>query len=122
MQTLQQERAKYALDQVTAALSTFSNQRKEFRNHAAGLPAMILMNGLGQAAAFCISQDDVHNRLYTILSGWLTGPNQPYENSGDLLAGITEQDLDHYRIAQTEALLLLDWVCKFAKAFVREEE
>lgn len=120
MQTLQQERAKYALEQVQAALDGNVN-RKEFKSYAASLPAMIQMNGLGQAAAFYFSQGDTYRRLYYLLSGWLTQEGQPYAGKANLLAGITQQNMYAYRVAQAEALQLLDWVKKFAKAYVREE-
>jgi CRISPR-associated protein Cmr5 len=118
-QTLQQERARYALEQVKAALDSGVNG-KEFKSYAASFPAMVQMNGLGQAAAFYFSQGETYRRLYDILSGWLTKENQPYEGQENLLAGITELDMHRYRIAQAEALLLLDWIKRFAKAFVRE--
>lgn len=120
MQMLQQERAKYALEQVQAAVSNSDVNGKEFKSYAAGLPAMIQMNGLGQAAAFYFSQGKTYRKLYEILSGWLTRAGQPYAGKPDLLAGITQQDMHDYRVAQAEALLLLDWVKKFAKAYVRE--
>ena len=119
-QTLQQQRAKHALEQVQAALNGGVN-RKEFKSYASNLPAMIQMNGLGQAAAFYFSQGETYRKLYDILSGWLTQADQPYAGKEHLLAGITQQDMHAYRVAQAEALLLLDWVKRFAKAYEREE-
>lgn len=119
MQTLQQQRAKYALEQVNAAFGGSVN-RKEFKSYASAFPAMIQMNGLGQAAAFYFSQGDTHRKLYNILSGWLVKSGQPYAGKAGLLEGITQEDMHRYRIAQAEALLLLDWVKRFAKAYVRE--
>lgn len=117
-QTVQQERAKYALDQVQAALCNNTNA-KEFRSYASGFPAMIQMNGLGQAVAFYFSQGGTYRQLYDILSNWLMQQHQPYEGR-DLLAGITNQNMQDYRLAQAEALLLLDWVKRIAKAYVRD--
>ena len=121
MQMLQQERAKYALEQVQAAVRNSEVNDKEFKSYAAGLPAMIQVNGLGQAAAFYFSQGKTYRKLYEILSCWLTRAGQPYAGKTDLLEGITQQDMHDYRVAQAEALLLLDWVKKFAKAYVRED-
>ncbi|MBK6900376.1 MAG: type III-B CRISPR module-associated protein Cmr5 [bacterium] len=120
MQTLQQERASYALEQVNSVLAR-NVDRKEFKSCAAGMPAMIQMNGLGQAAAFYFSQGKTHLELYNLLSGWLIRTGQPYAGKTDLLAGITQQEMHEYHIAQAEALLLLDWVKRFAKAYVRED-
>lgn len=118
-QTLQQERAKYALTQVEKAIADRVNQ-KEFKSYASSLPSMIQMNGLGQAAAFYRSHGHTHGQLYDLLSGWLCKANQPYAGANDLLKGVIQGDMQTYRIAQAEALLLLDWVKKFAKAYMRE--
>lgn len=118
-QTLPQQRAKYALEQVQSAMRDGVDP-KEFKSYASGFPAMIQMNGLGQAAAFYLCQGGTHKRLYDLLSGWLCQARQPYAAHGDLLEGVTRCDMHGYRIAQAEALLLLDWVKKFAKAYMRE--
>jgi len=128
MQTLQQQRAAFAMKKVKAALDEakvdpkragFSE--KEFKSQAESFPAMIRMNGLGQAAAFYLSKGGAHSKLYILLSDWLKEPRQPYAGQ-DLLAGIVENDLHAYRLAQAEALLLLDWVKKFAKAFAEDDK
>ena len=121
IQTLQQRRAQYALKSVRDLLKDKGLNRQEFKSYAAGFPAMIQMNGLGQAAAFHFSQGGTHRKLYDIVSRWLTEEEQPYSAHDDLLGGITEQDLHAYRVAQVESLLLLDWVKKFAKAYARED-
>lgn len=121
MQTMQQKRAKYALDQVNAAITNGVNQ-KEYRAYASNLPAMIHMNGLGQAAAFFKSKGGTHEQLYTLLSGWLCQADQPYTGCANLLAGITNEDMHKYRLAQAEAQMLMDWVKKFAKAFMTGDE
>ncbi|MFI0399400.1 MAG: type III-B CRISPR module-associated protein Cmr5 [Thiolinea sp.] len=120
MQTIQQQRAKYALDEVKAALDRGVN-KKEYKSYASSLPAMIHMNGLGQAAAFFKSKGGTHRELYNLLSGWLTQANQPYVGK-DLLEGITTENMHAYRLAQAEAQALMDWVKKFAKAFMITEE
>ncbi len=129
IQTIQQERAKFALDKVNTAITDNVNQ-KEFKSYASGLPAMIHMNGLGQAAAFYKSKvkSNEHQILYAILSEWLAAEGQPYYDSSlptnkkrDLLEGITMLDMATYQLAQAEALALTDWVKKFAKAFMEEE-
>ena len=121
MQTLQQQRAAFALTKVKSALTEPNLSAKEFKSQAESFPAMIRMNGLGQAAAFYLSKGGAHSKLYTLLSDWLKEPHQPYSGQ-DLLAGIVENDLYAYRLAQAEALLLLDWVKKFAKAFAEDDK
>ncbi len=123
MQTMQQQRAKYALLGIEDVIEARISQ-KEFKSYAASFPAMIRMNGLGQAVAFYRSKGAETNdkgrayrALYDLLSRWLAEEGQPYHGS-DLLAGITSNDMHVYRAAQVEALLLLDWVTKFAKAYM----
>jgi CRISPR-associated protein Cmr5 len=129
MQTLQQQRAGFALAQVKAVPAA---DREDFKRQAESFPAMIRMNGLGQAAAFYLSKREkpkdkaerkinAHERLYLLLSEWLTRSGQPYHGQKNLLDGITKQDMHAYRLAQAEALLLLDWVKRFAKAFAEED-
>lgn len=124
MQTIQQRRAKYALEKVEAA-KTAGVSGKEYKSYASAFPAMIQMNGLGQTAAFYRSKGEGTNSkaiaylsLYKLLSGWLTESGQPYAGLNDLLTGITQKDMRPYMLAEAEALALLDWVKKFAKAFM----
>lgn len=130
-QTIQQRRAKFALDRVKALIP---QEQEQFISYASGLPAMIHMNGLGQAMAFCKFKgkrkepDKIDSRkgveayraLYNIVSDWLREPGQPYADKADVLDGITQSDMPHYQLAQAEALVLMSWVKKFAKAFLAE--
>lgn len=122
MQTIQQKRAKFALEKVIAATSRPNVNKKEFNSYAAGLPAMIHMNGLGQAAAFYKSKGGEHGALYDLLSEWLTTKGQPYGEKphDDLLKGITQENMHRYRLAQAEAQALMDWVKKFSSAYMVE--
>jgi CRISPR-associated protein Cmr5 len=86
---------------------------------------MIQMNGLGQAVAFYRMKSRDHEgykKLYELLSEWLTKTGKPYEKYNDLLEGITQSDMYTYRLAQAEALVLLDWVKKFAKAYCVDDK
>lgn len=122
MQTIQQQRAKYALYCVQEAAKDKAIH-KEYKSYASSLPAMIHMNGLGQAAAFFKSKGSnspAHSALYTLLSNWLCQADQPYAGCANLLEGITTKNMHAYRLAQAEAQALMDWVKKFAKAFMTE--
>ena len=83
---------------------------------------MIHMNGLGQAAAFCRAKGGTYGKLYEILSHWMIRPGQPFVGQGDLLVGITAKNMYDYRVAQAEALALMEWVKKFALAFLVVKE
>lgn len=126
MQTIQQKRAKFAMEQVSKAAGISGLNKKEYKSYAAGLPAMIHMNGLGQAAAFYKAKGGEYRRIYDVLSEWLTLPDQPYgKQSGkdsydDLLQGITQENMHRYRLAQAEAQALMDWVKKFSSVYMAE--
>lgn len=116
-QTIQQERAAFALEKVTSALANQS-VCDDLKGHAQSLPAMIHMNGLGQAAAFCRSgKKEAQTELYRMLSDWLCREHGPLAPHEDLLAGIVACDMQVYMRAQAEALALADWVKRFAAAF-----
>jgi CRISPR-associated protein Cmr5 len=130
MQTIAQQRARFALERVQQAKHALdADKQKQFNARASELPAMIQMNGLGQAAAFYRMKGETHahRQLYDLVSAWLCRhPGQPewstdegvYRAEGDLLEGIAQRDMHTYRRAQAEALALMDWVKKFAKAYL----
>lgn len=119
MQSIEQQRAKAAL---IWAESQGQSLDSETVSAAVEMPAMILMNGLGQTAAFYKSKGKVHyTKLYEELSKWLVQEGKPYAGKQNLLSGITEGDAKDYRAAQVEALAYLKWVKKIAKAYAKEE-
>jgi CRISPR-associated protein Cmr5 len=133
-QSLSQQRAKHAL----AAIRDLEN--KEYGHYVSyvnGLPAAILQNGLGQALATLLagaklakklnqrSEDEqARESLYHQISTWLCDSNEdaPYSNRNDVLEAITLQDEDGYLRAQAEALAYLEWLKKFANAFLKRPE
>jgi CRISPR-associated protein Cmr5 len=149
MQTIQQQRAKFALTEVQGYLkhlldrvehelrqepdvtkhesirkrnkAKIDKAKDEYKSYASALPAMIHINGLGQAVAFYKSKGDTHQILYQLLSDWLTQPKQPYASEKDLMQAIVDNDMHRYRLAQAEAQALMDWVKKFAKAYMTED-
>jgi CRISPR-associated protein Cmr5 len=135
-QTIQQERAAFALEavevinkriqKIAAGNDRDKIKASEYKSYASSFPAMIQMNGLGQAAAFFRSKGagndskaHAYQALYDTLSSWLSKPGQPYQGQ-DLLDGITRENMQTYMLAQAEALALLDWVKKFAKAYMED--
>lgn len=124
-QTLAQRRAADALTKVNALKE--KNNYGNYVSYVKGLPAGILMNGLGQAAATLLAaakgkQDDAHYVLYRHLSEWLCRDalEAPYPNATDLLEAITQNDEADYVRAQAEALAYLEWLKKFAVALLEE--
>lgn len=131
---MQQQRAKFALERVKQATHDLKEkEQKEYKSYASQLPFMIHANGLGQAAAFYRSKGEksTHFLLYQLLSDWLTGnvdniegfnkETQPFHQHEDLLDGITKENMSVYIVAQAEAMVFMDWVKKFADAFMQGE-
>lgn len=118
MQTLQQERAAHALKGVQDLIPLKEGDKLKAR--ASELPFMIHANGLGQAAAFFCSKKkkDGYDRIYHLLQGWMTRPGGVLESKDGMMAAITRADLHTYRVAQAEAMQYMDWVKKFASAYL----
>jgi CRISPR-associated protein Cmr5 len=118
-QTLAQRRAAHAL----GCINHIKDQdHGNYKSYVSGLPANILMSGLGQAAATLrAGKKDAHKNLYGHLSNWLCGgdTDSPYPG-GDLLDNITKHDEDTYLHAQNEAMAYLEWLKKFAVAFLKD--
>ncbi|PJK06777.1 type III-B CRISPR module-associated protein Cmr5 [Lysobacteraceae bacterium NML71-0210] len=130
--TMDQERARFALARIEAISKKDAVIQAEVRRYINGLPALIHMNGLGQAMAFYRSKskgDDKketsHKLIYDILGLWLCGKDSKgriFSSSSDLLAAITQSDMQHYMAAQNEAQAVLEWLKKFAVALLATEE
>lgn len=138
-QNLVQLRAKHALEQIDKIIKhddeikkNKSDEEKKLNDdghlssHIAGFPAMILMSGFGQACAFYLSKGGTMKLAYDALEDWLTTGNRPYSNAVQnkykLMTAITSGDAATYRLAQAEALVYLDWLKKFAKAFLKNDD
>jgi CRISPR-associated protein Cmr5 len=78
------------------------------------MPAMILMSGFGQTCAFYKSnKKDNHAEVLKVLEEWL--------KHGDLMDFITNSSAEQYQLAQVESLAYLNWLKKFAKAYLEGE-
>lgn len=122
--TLQQQRARFALNRVTALTGELNKEdQKRFNSYASAMPFMIHANGLGQTSAFYRRKGtgDIYYRLYQLLGDWLSQPGQPFQGRADLLEGITQSGMATYRAAQVESMLFLNWVKQFANAFMASE-
>lgn len=126
--TLEQARAADTLAKIRE-LEPHPKRYGNYRSYAEALPATIVMNGLGQAAATLLGQakakpDDPHRLLYNHLSAWLcrNDPDAPYRSASnlELIDAIVAQSEDAYLHAQAEALAWLAWLKKFAKAYLKK--
>jgi CRISPR-associated protein Cmr5 len=130
------QRAQHALERVEKLERDVEGKNRDERkeilgNYVAyveGLPANIIRSGLGQAIAMekaSAKNDPGHKLLYEHIDSWLTADRKsaPYRNQiGRLLNAIVNNDQHTYVRAQAEALAYLEWLKKFAVAFLKEDE
>lgn len=123
IRSMEQDRAEFALTKIEAAEKHPGELPKEIRRHLNGLPALIRMNGLGQALAFFRMKGtgSSHELIYQMVGTWLCAKDSKgriFTEDGDVLKAITRSDVQHYMAAQNEALALLEWLKKFAVAIL----
>ena len=123
------ERAKHSLQCVIQVKGDPTVPNDKYLSYAESFPASILMNGLGQAAATLLSaakgeENDPHRVLYDHLQDWLLNQceSSPYYRSGNngLIEAIIRGTKADYQKAQVEALKWLEWLKKFARAYLSE--
>lgn len=121
------QRAEHALAAINDLLGPPKKDAGNYLAYVKGLPANSLRSGLGQAMAMekaGAKTDKGHEFLYAHVDSWLTAnqPPAPYPNqSGRLLQAIVSGDQGAYARAQAEALAYLEWLKKFAVAFLDED-
>ena len=127
LRSMDQERAEFALGKIEQiAHKSPDAVQIEVRRYLNSLPALIRMNGLGQALAFYRTKDtDGHQMIYQMVGAWLcdaSSKGRVFVGEGDVIAAITRNDIHLYMAAQNEALALLEWLKKFALAFLKKED
>ena len=128
LRSMEQERAEFALKKIQSiADSSDETHKKEVRRYLNNLPALIRMNGLGQALAFfrMKGEDGAYCTIYRMVGAWLCDPGSKghiFSESTDVLSAITQSDMAHYMAAQNEALALLQWLKKVAVALLPKED
>lgn len=123
--SLVQHRIAYALKCVNQ-LQHASNYGN-YVSYVKAFPAAILNNGLGQALATLLAKakgdlNDPHQILYGHVSQWICddSANMPYPGADHLMNALKTGSQEQYVRAQAEALFLLEWLKKFAGAFLEE--
>lgn len=125
--TMEQQRARFALDKISSYQQLDKTRQAELRRYITQIPALIHMNGLGQAMAFYRSKGEgsSHDMIYQLLGDWLClqPAGRVFDGKDkDLLRAITSADMFRYMAAQSEALALLEWLKKFAAALLQKED
>jgi CRISPR-associated protein Cmr5 len=122
-QTVEQQRAQFALGRVQDVKGRQQIARA-YRQEVMGLPAMILVNGLGQTLAFLKAKcegsrkQNEHEAVYRHLNDWV---RTQLGLAGDLLEEVTRMDAGQYRLARAEALAVLGWLKRFAESEIADE-
>tara|TARA_R110001583_G_scaffold93002_3_gene235770 strand:+ start:310 stop:750 length:441 start_codon:yes stop_codon:yes gene_type:complete len=132
LRSIQQLRAHYALQKVMAAKQLSGEAPKRFKSYSNTLPAMIQMNGIGQALAFAyqksngtkVDEAKAWQQLFDLVSEWLLtnrkiwGNSEISDNSEKyrVLQALAAGSQEQYQLAQAEAQALLCWVKDFARA------
>ena len=125
MENIQQERAKFAIEQLE---KISSNQviDKDIATFIVGMPNMILSNGIGQTMAFLLAKTDKEKKVYRILKNWIC---KKYANLGftdksdmDFIKTFCTLKQDKYLEIQRESLRLCEWLKRYARAFQEEDK
>jgi CRISPR-associated protein Cmr5 len=114
--TIQQERASFALARGAGLFDRAGVDASELRTAVRAFPALVHMNGLGQAAAFYKGGKRAQPFVYELFSDWLCANGQPLAGHTDLVAAIAACEMQVYMAAQAEALELAEWVKRLVDA------
>lgn len=120
MRTQGQQRAEFCLGKLEELSGDI---REDFKSFTAGLPALILQNGFGQALAFLKAKaknngPDKHQEAFSIIVSWLVdrGILSAGNNDADYLKQLSNMDQKQYLRAQKETLAMLEWLKRYANA------
>ncbi len=136
MRSVSQERAKFAYNKVSEALKIMgSGSAKEFSSFVAGVPAMVMQNGLGHTLCFLLAKASDQKKkeykkegkeakywlTFDAIAEWLKKQGMLDYDSGnpvsaiDAIIGLTALE---YLSRQEEALRFLEWFKVMSKMFV----
>lgn len=124
IQTIEQKRAKSALEWIPEQAQAKEDLQKEIKSWASQFPLMIHTNGIGQACAFFKSRKNVEGArlLYAQLNDWLKKDLASiYDKKTDLMDVIVNCNQQQYRLLQAESLAYLQWIKQLSKAYLKGE-
>lgn len=131
-ETFELKRAQHSLQCVKQVQANPSIAEDKYLSYVEALPATILMNGLGQALASLLAAagrkgdgatTNPHKVLFLNLEDWLIkecNASPYYQQKTGLMESITNGNQAAYQQAQIEALLWLEWLKKFSRAYFKE--
>ena len=101
--TLNQERARFALEKVKKA-----SVKEKYASNAKKLPALITTNGLIPTLAFLKSKDETRP-VYNTINEWLKQEGFT-ENNKDVLEYLLGCNFSTLRLATMEAIAFANWL------------
>jgi len=113
MKTIEQERAKFCIEQVKD-----KKQDKKYQSAAKSLPAFIVSNGLIPTLAFYKSKEE-KKPVYNAINEWLKNRGFVKE---DALKELVESDFQALRLATIEALAIANWLKRIVEVEIVEVE
>lgn len=125
----EQQRSDYALKQLRNFMNGDSpHVPKEIATFIVGTPTMILQNGLGQTMAFLLAKcdgvpdlDNKHYFTFKAIAGWSHVINRTVPNDHmKFFQSVSNLNQNEYLTLQEEALKMLQWLKRYAKAFQQE--
>lgn len=138
MQTKEQQRSAFALKKVEEVFQIPVDEK--VANFVVGVPTIVLTNGLGQAMAFLLSKHKEPNandteekrkdklkyrNTFDIIRCWFNQQENIGLNETDrfqFLQQLANLDQKTYLRAQQEALALLQWLKRYARAFQEDKK
>jgi CRISPR-associated protein Cmr5 len=130
MNSMEQKRSDFALQQITAGMNSSTSISSDLATFIVGTPTMILQNGLGQTMAFFLAKcppkeqtrANKHYFAFNAIAQWIHQVNKevPTEPMAFFNA-VSNLDQYDYLTLQDEALKMLQWLKRYAKAFEQGE-
>ncbi len=115
LQTLDQERAAFAWQQVAEAKAELGGKFDSYINLAKSAPALIMSNGLMATLAFFQQKSKEAMRLNAAIWKWLLKRmNFLGDGYAGVMEGLHEASSAQYLHATDEALEILRWIRQFA--------
>jgi len=120
MQTKEQNRSRFALEMINKHFPQ-GGVDKESANFIVGIPTMILTNGIAQTLAFLLSNKTKEKQylVFKIVRTWLEQEIADLHAKTEMgfLQNFTQLQPGDYLKAQREALAMLYWLKRYARAF-----
>lgn len=129
MNSMEQKRSDFALAQINEGMNGSKNISSDLATFIVGTPTMILQNGLGQTMAFLLAKcsgeqnpDNKHYFTFNAIAQWIRHVKPGISTDPmEFFTAVSNLEQQDYLILQDEALKMLQWLKRYAKAFQQGE-